>query len=444
VNGGGQADGQFPTVQQSIQRIQEIDPKIRAFVSTRLEAAAREAKQLPDLPEPNLRGVPFSLKDLWESLDLPTTGGSLRHRNRPSPQDAPILTALRAAGAVFMGKTNLSDLSVPPEATNWLVGATHHPQNEECTPGGSSGGAAAAVASGMVGFDWGADIGGSIRYPAGLCGVYGLRLSTETWPVTAGMFPAVPPAMSFMCAQGPLAKSPRAMRRVLEAVKGTLRENPGWRQFRAEEIILWAPDPGTEWDGFAKDVEPVLRTALGLPVSGSHLVLPNLRRVFDIYVGVWASHFDEFVSCDPSLTFWSGMAATVLAVLFRGLVDKRIHPSTAEVLLFLAVKRALVFRDKSRALAEAQTVKAALESLWRNNVVVAMPVSCWPAPRIGTTNRHLPDLIRCSVPGNLADATALAIPFDSFPNGMPRALQLVGPPGSEFHLLDLAEKLRTR
>jgi Asp-tRNA(Asn)/Glu-tRNA(Gln) amidotransferase A subunit family amidase len=174
-------------VPRSGERIRAREGALHAFVSTRLDEALAEhaANRLPEGP---LRGVPYSLKDEWETLCLPTTGGSWRHRERRSPADSPVFTAFRDAGAVLMGKTNLSDMGLAPEASSYVGGSTRNPFDPARTAGGSSGGAAAAVSAGLTAFDWGTDIGGSIRLPAAFCGVYGLKLSQECWPCE-GLFP---------------------------------------------------------------------------------------------------------------------------------------------------------------------------------------------------------------------------------------------------------------
>src|SRR5207245_3173714 len=118
-----------------------------------------------------------SSTDQFDTCCLPTTGGSWRYRERRPTVDSPIVTALEEAGAVLLGKTNLSDMGLVPEASSWVAGPTRNPFDPTRSAGGSSGGSAAAVAYGFSAFEWGADIGGSIRLPAAFCGILGLRLS---------------------------------------------------------------------------------------------------------------------------------------------------------------------------------------------------------------------------------------------------------------------------
>ncbi|MSP92425.1 MAG: amidase [Myxococcales bacterium] len=430
----------FPlSVAQALARIEAREPELHAFISRRpaADVVAEAAARADEAPRSPLHGVPFSLKDEWETLDLPTTTGSWRHRARKSSLDSSVVQVFRAAGAVLLGKTNLSDLGLAPEATSWLVGATRNPLDLTRTAGGSSGGAAAAVADGMSGFDWGTDIGGSIRYPAALCGVFGLRLSSETWPIT-GMFPIVPPAMTWMCAQGPLARTLPQLRAVLDVARPIVRTGPARGPFQAREAVLYLPGAGNRWPRFADDVTPALARVVGAPNENHGL--PSIAKVQWIFNGVWCSHLMDLLDAEPGLRLVPSIGAVLGAVVGRGSLGRGFHPATAEILLQIAVGRALLYHSKPRALAAAHAVRAGFQRLWDRGAVVVMPVCGWPAPRPGRTNWN-PRLIECTVPGNLADATGLSIPWGTFDDGLPRALQLLGPPGSEDELIDLGERL---
>jgi Asp-tRNA(Asn)/Glu-tRNA(Gln) amidotransferase A subunit family amidase len=427
-----------PTVPEAIRRIEARQPVIRAFVSTRLaEARAEHEERSREAARSPLHAVPYALKDEWETTCLPTTGGSWRHRARRAPCDARVKQLFDAAGAVLMGKTNLSDYGLAPESSSWVGGETRNPHDLARTAGGSSGGAAAAVADRMVGFDWGTDIGGSIRLPAANCGVYGLRLSAERWPVTE-LFPKAPPAMRWLLGQGPIARTLGDLRAVL-ATAAPLATGPARARFQAREAVLYTVHKGGLWPRFRAELAAPLRAA-GLVVRDAERLPPPARARW-IYGGVWCSHFDDLLAGEPDLSLASGLGAVLSAVVLRGrLGDRRFHPITAEILLQVAVGRALIFRDKRRALAAAFAYRDELERIWERGGVVVMPVCVWPAARIGTTNRN-PRILECTMPGNLADATALAIPWGRFPDGLPRSVQLLGPPGSEDELVALAARL---
>jgi len=425
----------FPlTVSDAVARIRARNEQLCAFVTTRLDDALLEAEAVAKLDPGPLRGVPYSLKDGWDTAEIVTTGGSYRFRDRVPEGSAPIYDVLRAAGAVLLGKTNLSDLSVAPEASSHVGGATRNPHNPERTAGGSSGGAAAAVADGMTSFDWGSDIGGSIRMPASFCGVHGLRLSSETWPAK-GYFPPPPDAMRWMNGQGPITKTLAQMRVVLEVVAPALRVAAA-RPFEIGGAFVYVPKHG-RWKSFTEDVTPVLSACCD-EVRHDH-GLPALHEARNLAIAVWASHFDELLASDP-MSFSDGAKALFGALAMGGRSDKRLHPRTAEVMLSVMVGRYTLFRDPDKALARAHAYREQVSELWERGYILVAPVCAYPAPRVGKTNRNT-HLLDCTFAGNLADATGLTIPFGTFDDGLPRGLQLMGPPGSEMDLIAFGERM---
>jgi Asp-tRNA(Asn)/Glu-tRNA(Gln) amidotransferase A subunit family amidase len=420
------------SVEDAARRIEELDAFCRAYITTRLDAARRQAAAGTTGP---LAGVPYALKDLWDTADMPTTSGSARHRNRLPSQDSPPRRVFDAAGAVLLGKTNMSDLALLPEASSWVGGSTRCPFDPARTSGGSSGGSAAAVAYGMAGFDWGSDFGGSIRLPAAFCGVLGMRLSTTTWPVI-GDFPGTPAGgVHAMNGQGPLTQTVDEMRAVMAAAEPM---RTATAPFELSGIAVWAPDHGL-WPTFAGDVWPHLGAVARVEAAD----LPPTTRVRNMAIGMYAAHFDELSEAEPTLPFVEGLSAALSALLFRGAFgDQRIHPGTAKILLLMFLGRHTLFRDKRRVLTAVDAFRAQVRRLWDRGLVVAMPVCAFPPPRIGTSSDNT-QLISCCVPGNLLDATAISIPFGAFEGTprLPRALQLMGPPGSENALLDAAERL---
>src|SRR5262245_54652058 len=131
----------------AVERIRQRNPVLHAFLHTRLDAALAEAAaRAREAPRSPLHGVPYGLKDHWDTAGIPTTAGSYRHRDRVPSQSAPVHQAFEAAGAVLVGKTSLSDSGLAPESSNWIGGPVRNPHDLARTAGGSSGGSAAAVA----------------------------------------------------------------------------------------------------------------------------------------------------------------------------------------------------------------------------------------------------------------------------------------------------------
>src|SRR2546430_3101798 len=177
-----------------LSRIDAINPILNAFcrvAADRARAAAREAEIAVTKGEPlgPLHGVPVSIKDVLFTRGLPTTGGSRLFADHVPDEDAIAVARLKAAGAIVIGKTNTSEFGHKAVTENPLFGVTKNPWNPALTPGGSSGGAAVAVASGCGPVALGTDGGGSIRLPAAFCGAYGFQPSYGRGPGRGG-FPS--------------------------------------------------------------------------------------------------------------------------------------------------------------------------------------------------------------------------------------------------------------
>src|SRR5438445_10349179 len=165
-------------VEAALERIERRNPALGAFVHVCPERALAEAHSIrPGDPRP-LCGVPIGLKDLLSATEgLPTSEGTAAFGDWVADHDSAHVRRLREAGAIIVGKTNIPELGLRPVTENARFGPTRNPSDERLSPGGSSGGSAAAVAAGMVGLADGSDLGGSIRIPASCCGVVGLKPS---------------------------------------------------------------------------------------------------------------------------------------------------------------------------------------------------------------------------------------------------------------------------
>lgn len=210
-------------VQSCLDRIEEVNPKLNALVEVYGEEALFTADQADQAVSSGeelgpLHGVPTSIKINTNEKGKATTDGVVEWKDNIAEEDAPIVANLRKAGAIFVGRNNAPAFAYRWFTNNDLHGRTLNPWNKSKTPGGSSGGASAAVASGMIPFAHGNDIGGSIRYPAYATGITGLR-------PTAGRFPAWDGpddqdkslSQQLMGTQGTLARSVADLRLTFEA-----------------------------------------------------------------------------------------------------------------------------------------------------------------------------------------------------------------------------------
>jgi amidase len=163
-----------------LDRIERLDGAINAVVTldidrARIACTAADKATLTDAELGPLHGLPVTIKDAIAVEGVRSTGGATELADHVPTADAPAVARLKAAGAIVFGKTNVPRWSADVQTTNELFGTTNNPWDLDCTPGGSSGGAAAAVACGFTAFELGTDIGGSIRFPAHFCGVFGLK-----------------------------------------------------------------------------------------------------------------------------------------------------------------------------------------------------------------------------------------------------------------------------
>ncbi len=201
-------------------RIESLDPALRAFITILPLQDALGLQAAPDgSPRSHLlRGIPVAVKDLFDTAGIRTTVGSRFFEARVPQQDAVVVTRLREAGGILIGKTNTHEIALGVTGDNPHYGTARNPWDRSRIPGGSSSGSAIAVATGMAFAALGTDTGGSIRLPASLCGVVGLK-PTMGRVSTRGVFP-----LSWnLDHAGPLARCVRDAARVLQVIAGTTR-----------------------------------------------------------------------------------------------------------------------------------------------------------------------------------------------------------------------------
>ncbi|MGE3906896.1 MAG: amidase [Reyranellaceae bacterium] len=244
-----------------IGRIERFDGTINAVVVRDFERALQDAKKADEALSAGkatgpLHGVPMTVKESFNLKGHPTTWGAPGFRGNIAAEDAEAVRRLKAAGAIVLGKTNVPFMLGDFQAYNEIYGQTNNPWDVSRTPGGSSGGSAAALAAGMSGLEFGSDIGGSIRNPAHFCGVYGHKPSWNIVPMDGHSLPGMEGTPD-LAVVGPLARSADDLSACLDVVAGPGPSMaPGWR--------LELPAPRTQglkglrvavWSG--DDIAPV-------------------------------------------------------------------------------------------------------------------------------------------------------------------------------------------
>lgn len=411
-------------VADSLRRIHAVDAGLGAFQLVREAAAMAEAADLAartDLSQLPLAGVPVAIKDNVAVAGEPMRDGSAATSDRPRTVDHEVVRRLRAAGAIVVGLTRVPELCVFG-ATDSSFGITHNPWDLSRTPGGSSGGSAAAVAAGMVPIALGNDGMGSIRIPAACCGLFGIKPGYGVVPSGIGNN-----AWYDMAENGPLATTvgdAALMLSVLAARPDLADVNEPERPLRIA-VSVRPPVSGVRAD--IEHLRAVVQTAKRLGAAGH-----SIERVDPPYP----------VNPAPALSRWFGGASFDADGLDRSLLDPAVR---RHVSLGDTVRRRGVVRDSDRvAFRSAMTDFFATYDVLLTPVLASPPIAAerWgerPWPRVMAANvRYAP----YAAPWNLAQYPAAAVPAGLHPKvGMPLSVQLVASDGGEAKLLGLAAQI---
>jgi amidase len=225
----GREVSSIEVVDACLARIEEVNPSLNAVVRLTDDARQRAAEADAELargvaPGP-LHGVPFTIKDSLDTVRVVTTAGTVGWRDRVPTRDATVVARLKAAGGILLGKTNTPEFTWSNETDNDVYGRTSNPYDLTRTPGGSSGGAAAIVAAGGSPFDIGSDTGDSIRQPAHVCGIAGLKPTSGRVPRT-GHWPGYRGLLESFTQLGPLARRVEDLEFLLPILAGPDEEDP--------------------------------------------------------------------------------------------------------------------------------------------------------------------------------------------------------------------------
>ncbi|NWG52666.1 MAG: amidase [Hydrogenophilaceae bacterium] len=230
-----------------VARCEAVNPKLNAVVATDLDRARREAQAIDDARARGealgpLAGLPMTVKDCFDVDGLPSVAGNPAFADRPKAcPDADVVKTARAAGAIVWGKTNVPLMASDVQSFNAVYGTTNNPYDLARTPGGSSGGAAAALAAHITPLEIGSDIGGSLRHPANFCGVASLK---PTWGRLSldGHVPP-PPGVRMetdLAVSGPMARDIADLRLFYDVLRGAPSPT---RSIKGARIALWTDEP---------------------------------------------------------------------------------------------------------------------------------------------------------------------------------------------------------
>jgi aspartyl-tRNA(Asn)/glutamyl-tRNA(Gln) amidotransferase subunit A len=415
--------------EECLSKIAELNPTLNAFITVTADEALEQARRADREIAAGrrigpLHGIPLSLKDLIDQEGVRTTAGSLVRKDHVATADAVVTRRLRNAGAVFVGKTNLHEFAFGTTSEDSGFGLVRNPLDHTRSPGGSSGGSAVAVATGMSLGTVGTDTGGSIRIPAAACGIVGLK--PEWGQVSAS---GVVPLSRQLDHVGPLAASVadawllyNAMQPESEQITDALEAAP------LKGLRIGRP-AGYLFDRLDEDVE-----------RGVTAAIDRLAHLGARIVDVTLPHADDMAAIYLHLVF--GDAAEYHA---RTLVS-RPQDYTTPVRLRLEMARYVLAEDYIRAVRGKALIAHEVDRALSEVDVLALPALAIPAPPLGAATMPVKGgadavralMLRCTQPFNLSGHPAISLPCGTTRDRMPIGLQLVGHKGRTPALVQAA------
>lgn len=443
-------------VELYLERIRKHNAALNAICTLDAEGARKRARQADAALAAGevwgpLHGVPMTIKDALETAGLRTTGGHPPLKDYVPARDATAVARLRAAGAILLGKTNVPPLSADYRADNPIFGRTNNPWGLDRTPGGSTGGGAAAVAAGLSAFDVGSDLAGSVRTPAHFCGLFALKPTERRVPNTGHIPepPGLPRAVRHMNVLGPLARSVEDLGLVLRAIAGgdeaewdvpPVPWTPAPERALAGARIAWSTDFGAI--PVTRDTRKAIATLADGLVSAGCKVEERNPAGFD-FDAAWET-WGAVAIAERAATAPERVAERVAALVESLGADVPVargsamgaRATLAEYMVFLGRRDALI---------------GALERFFGDWDAFLCPVSVGPAighvpfgtpvPVDGATVPYFLAGTAYTSPFNLTGSPALVLPLARSAEGLPIGAQLVGRRWSEPALLALASQI---
>jgi Asp-tRNA(Asn)/Glu-tRNA(Gln) amidotransferase A subunit family amidase len=431
-------------VEVHLERVAEVQPKLNAFVHLDVELARRQARVAEAAVMKGnalgpLHGVPLTIKSCIDVAGWPTPSGSLLRKDYVAQSDAPLVARLRAAGAVILGNTNTPEYLMAYETDNSLSGKTSNPWNLERSAGGSSGGEAAAIASGCSVGGVGSDGGGSIRVPAHFCGICGLKPTPGRIPST-GHYPEGGGAFGWIGVVGPMARTVADVRVLFEAMAGP----------DAGDAVS-APVP-------VRKIEDSQLSGLRIGILESDALssaTPETTAAVERAAKIlseqgFAVEKKSLVGLDRAIEVWWYFFGPVIADSIRkGAAghEEELSPMLREYVELATAEKELTYDGFLNACAERDRLRADLVRQMEDVRILLSPVSAGPAFRHGEGNwrvgekENYRDTMRHSQWLNLAGFPGLAVPMGKSGEGLPIGVQVIGRPYEEELILAVGEAI---
>ncbi len=420
-------------------RIEELNPKLGAYLTPTLDRAADEAKgaeaRLDEDDLPPFHGVPISIKDLNETAGVRTTHGNGAFADRIPDFDDASVARIKRAGFLMLGKTNTPEFGTTPWTEPLAYFPARNPWDLERTPGGSSGGAAAALAAGLCPISHGSDGGGSIRIPSSCCGLFGIKPSR-------GRVSHAPGGQSFLSQQGPIARTVADAAALLDVLAG----------YETGDAYYAGPPTTTFADEVGRDPGR-LKIAFTSRADMSGTVAPgNAQAVRDAATLLASLGHDVTEQAPPA---WPD--DIIEAFLISWCVGTASQDPMPPLESIEPLNRALIEEAKKisapdYALAQQRIQKEArvLVRFFDDYDVLVTPTVATPPPKVGEfqdpdapLNEFLSagGFVPFTPPWNTTGQPALSVPLHWDEHGLPVGVQIVGRPGREDVLIRLAAQL---
>ena len=440
-------------------QVEKVNPKINAIVALDIERAKEKAKEADNKISIKsklgpLHGLPMTIKDAFEVEGIVSTGGNPAWKDNIPKRNAEAVQRLVDAGAIIFGKTNVPFLSSDLQSFNKIYGTTNNPWDLERTPGGSSGGSAAALAAGMTPLELGSDIGGSIRVPAHFCGLYGHKPSYNIISEVGHMPP--PPGSILtgngLSVAGPLARSPEDLEIALDVlVAAQEQDSQAWKvklpkartkKIKELKIAVWPDEPYAEADD---EITSLIKdTAEDLRHAGAKVETVDLPISFE--------EIDKIYSLLLNPLMLAGSPKETFETLAK--LNESLDPNDVSELAKVARGSVLKHADWVLVNAIRQNMRQKWREFFNKFDVILCPTCITPAfkhnhnpvhERKLTINGKDDEYLRATLwagPAVSAGLPSTNVPIGMSSNNLPISMQITGPYLEDKTCLEVAKVVR--
>ncbi len=421
-------------VQSHLDRAALLEPRLNSFITLTPEAALRRARELDDefqrgVYRGPLHGIPIALKDLYATKGIRTTAGSTFFKDWLPEEDAAVVERLTAAGAVNLGKLNMHEIALGVTNDNPHYGTCHNPWDLERTPGGSSGGSGAALAAGLCMGSLGSDTGGSIRIPASLSGVVGLKPTYGRVSLRG-----VVPLSWNLDHPGPMARRTRDVALLLQPIAGYDPEDPA-------SVDIDVPDYLAQLMGGVRGWRIALAEDKFFN-SAEEQVLAAVKDAAGVFASLGAKIENVELEGGYEAAKSNGLMTTSDAAAFhQERLDQQPEGFGADVRQRLETGAAVTSSEYSQARRKQAQLRRKYEHFFAEYDLLLTATTPIPAPPLEGPDavQQAFRLTRFTAPFNFTGLPAISLPCEFSDRGLPIGLQIVTRPWGEAALLRAAQ-----